>query len=86
MKNEYDIKAVHPTLDESILTIYVHSMKVNSKEDDALLNMKLSFSGSIRRANNIVEVVFMLQNLASRYGMTDSAGFLRRWRGQTTNT
>ena len=86
MKNEYDIKAVHPKLYESILAIYVHSMKVTSKEEEALLNMKLSCRGSIRRACNIVEVVFMLQNLANRYGMSDSAGFVRRWRGQTINT
>lgn len=79
MKNEYDLKAVHPKLYESILAIYVHSMKVNSKEEEALLNMKLSCRGSIRRANNIVEVVFMLVNL-NRYGMNDSNGFVRRWR------
>ncbi|CAK0907391.1 unnamed protein product, partial [Prorocentrum cordatum] len=84
MKNEYDLKVVHLKLYESILAIYVHSMKVNSKEEEALLNMKLSCRGSIRRANNIVEVVFMLQNLSNRYGMSDSAGFVRRWNNMSS--
>ena len=61
-------------------------MRAEIEEEEALLNMKLSCRGSIRRANNIVEVVFMLQNLATRYGMGDSAGFVCRWRGQTINT
>ncbi|CAK0905435.1 unnamed protein product [Prorocentrum cordatum] len=84
MKNEYDLKVVHLKLYESILATYVHSMKVNSKEEEALLNMKLSCRGSIRRANNIVEVVFMLQNLSNRYGMSDSAGFVRRWNNMSS--
>ena len=81
----HDLKVLHPTLYQSICTIYCHPMKCASKVDEAMLNNKLSTRGSIRKSNNIIQTVIMVINLGA-YGLSDIGHFVRKWNGQSGKT
>ena len=49
-----------------------------SKVDEALQNMKLSCRGSLRKATNTIQCVFMVRSLMT-FGLTDTMTFVRQW-------
>ena len=59
----HDLEVLHPNLHKSLLTIYVHYMPLETKVDEALKNMKVSCTGSIRRPPNIVGIVSTIHKL-----------------------
>ena len=72
-----DLKACHPTLWQSVRTIFCHPLKMASKLDESLKNMKLSVRGSIRQENNLLQVMVMCKTLVENYGLTDISVFVR---------
>ena len=69
----------------SVTRIWVHCMESSNRIDEALTNMKLSSRGSLRKANNLIQLVFMLQNLKS-LGLSDSSSFVQRWNKMSSKT
>ncbi|CAK9028727.1 unnamed protein product [Durusdinium trenchii] len=69
----------------SVTRIWVHCMESSNRIDEALTNMKLSSRGSLRKANNLIQLVFMLQNLKS-LGLSDSSAFVQRWNKMSSKT
>ena len=49
-----------------------------SRVDEALQNMKLSCRGSLRKATNTIQCVFMVRSLMT-FGLTDTMTFVRQW-------
>ena len=43
-----------------------------------MLNMKISVRGSIRKANNVIQIVMMLKNL-QQHGWNDTSKFIKTW-------
>ena len=75
---QIDLKNTHPKLYDSLLKIQVLKINYANKIEEGLANMKLSARGSIRKANNVIQTVLMLQRL-SKHGLTDPGSFVRRW-------
>ena len=61
---------------------WVCHLKQPTKEDEALVNLKLSLRGSLRKAANVVQMAAMIRKLLAE-GQTDFNSFLRRWNQQT---
>ena len=49
-----------------------------SRVDEALRNMKLSRRGSLRKATNTIQCVFMIRSLMI-FGLADTMTFVRQW-------
>jgi hypothetical protein len=81
-ENNVDLLTEHPKLHASFREVWAHPISVSSKLDEGLLNMKLPVRGSIRKANNIIQTVLMIQNI-NKYGAIDIGAFVRRWNSQT---
>jgi hypothetical protein len=77
-KNSVDLKTVHPQLYTSVLKIFVHHMPSQTKQDEALKNLKLSARGSIRKMANVIQIAQIIKNLCE-HGMNDFTGFVRKW-------
>ena len=77
-QNSVDLQTVHPQLCTSVLKIFVHHMPSQTKQDEALKNLKLSARGSIRKMANVIQIAQMIKNL-SEHGMDDFSGFVRKW-------
>ena len=60
---DIDIKEMNPKFYDSVQTIYIHNVKVPSKMDEALMTMKFSSRGSIRKKTNIIQTVIMIYRL-----------------------
>jgi hypothetical protein len=60
---EVDIKDMNPRFYDSVLAIYIHNVTVPSKMDEALMTMKFSSRGSIRKKTNIIQTVMMIYRL-----------------------
>jgi hypothetical protein len=84
-KNDKDIKTNHPALYDSVLRIWCHHLEQPTRVDEAILSMKLSARGSIRKAVNVIQTVVMIQNLYA-CGMTDFGAFVRKWNQSTTKS
>ena len=80
-KNGVDLKVVHPKLWRSCCAIYAHPLMVVSKVDEAMFNMKFSVRGNIRRKNNTIQCVIIVQELF-KHGLNDINCFIRKWNGQ----
>lgn len=74
----YDIEARHPKMYTSVLRVWALHAPASSKREIALANMKLSARGSIRRAPNVITILFMVQKLKTS-GDSDFASFLKIW-------
>ena len=81
-----DLKNILPAFHESVCKISVHCFKQNSRVDEALMNMKMSASGSIRKAVNLIQCVYMLTNLMRVAGLHDTGTFIKRWNNMTTKS
>ena len=71
-----DLAACHPVLYSSILEIRVHMCKPRNLMATALVNMKLSARGDVRRANNLIQICYMVKEL-SLSGYVDIRAFQR---------
>ena len=67
---------------DSVRVAWVYHLKQPTKEDEALVNLKLSLRGSLRKAANVVQMAAMIRKLLAE-GQTDFNSFLRRWNQQT---
>ena len=65
-----DLEATHYTFWNACRAIYALPLDKGSKLEDALVNMKVSCQGSIRRANNVIQTVVIIREL-SKHGMPD---------------
>lgn len=83
---QLDLKKCLPLLYDSVCKISVHCFKQNSRVDEALMNMKMSASGSVRKAVNLIQCVYMLKNLMRVAGLHDTATFIKRWNNMTTKS
>jgi hypothetical protein len=72
------IKDHNPRFHDSVMVIYMHNVHAPSKMDEALLTMKLSSRGSIRKKTNIIQTVAIIYSLYE-HGLSDFAIFIRRW-------
>ena len=79
-EKQIDLQTVHKKLFESVTKVWVFRVAYTTRADEALANMRLSARGSIRRANNLIITVVMLQNLGKQ-GAGDTSSFVRRWVG-----
>ena len=77
-RENIEISQVHPKFYESARSIYVYHLSISTKIDEALMNMRISARGSVRRANNLITTVIMIQNLVE-HGLTDPMNFVRKW-------
>ena len=68
-----------PHLWKSVLAIHVHHVKQKSRMEECLQNMKMSVRGSLRKPNNTLQCVVMIQQLQSMGATTDYMSFVRRW-------
>ena len=79
-----DLENKLPTVHSTITKIYGHCRVHNSKVDEALENMKLSFRGSIRRRTNLIQLAMIIEKLTKEHGLADFGHFLRRWNAMST--
>ena len=79
-----DLESRLPTVHATITKIYGHCRVHNSKVDEALENMKLSFRGSIRRRTNLIQLAMIIEKLTKEHGLADFGDFLRRWNAMST--
>ncbi len=84
MSAHINVAEMLPQFHESVSQIYVHNIKNTSRIEEALLNMKLSSRGSLRKSNNLIQCVFMLKTLMVVGGLQDCGVFVRRWNAMTT--
>jgi len=61
--SEYDLATLNPKLHDSIRTIYVYHVPQDSKVDEAIVNLRKSCQGAIRRAPNTITILLMIHNL-----------------------
>ena len=78
MRSKADVKTSYPLLWESVCRVRVHVIGTASRVDEALQNMKLSCHGSLRKATNTIQCVFMVRSLMT-FGLTDTMTFVRQW-------
>lgn len=67
-----------PKLKASVCRIWALNNSHGSKREIALQNLKISSRGSIRKAPNVITILYMVKTLASN-GDTDSSSFLKTW-------
>ncbi|CAK0825428.1 unnamed protein product [Prorocentrum cordatum] len=84
-KKNFDVSKEHPVLAETVQKIFALKVQYSTKIEEGLANMKYSARGSVRKANNVITTVLMLQKL-SQHGLTDPALFVRRWNQMSTMT
>ena len=84
-KLRVDLKIVHPVLYQSFLAVHVHHLQQGSKMDEALQNMKLSARSSIRKKQNVVQTVVVVQNLYT-HGLSDFTVFIRKWNSMSARS
>ena len=77
-KRGYVLATQLPKLHVSVLRVWVLHNALGSKRDIALQNLKISSRGSIRKAPNVITILFMCKSLAAS-GDTDSSSFLKAW-------
>ena len=82
MESSIDLEKEHPELYSSVLEISAQPIEVSSRFEEAMLNMKISVQGSIRKANNVIQIVLMLQNLA-QHGWNDTSKLIKTWNSQS---
>ena len=75
-----------PELTDTTGQIYAHVVQSSSRIDEALFNMKVSARHSLRKANNLVQCVFILKNLMVVGGLQEIGTFVKRWNAMTTRT
>jgi len=80
--HDVNLKVAHPKLYETCRTVYAHPMRTANKIDEAMLNMKLSVRGAIRKQNNTIQCVMMVKALY-QHGLNDIACFIRKWNSQS---
>ena len=79
LTEKIDLATVHPILYQSVLEISAHCLNLSSRVQEAMSNMKWSVRGSIRKANNIIQIVLMIQNLGKSGASSDPGLFIRTW-------
>ena len=62
----------------SLCVASMYHLCISTKIDEALMNMRISARGSVRRANNLITTVIMIQNLVE-HGLVDAMNFVRKW-------
>ena len=72
----HDIRTCHPQLYASLLRIYVVFTPKNSKREEATENFIISCRGSIRRAPDLLAILYMILNLRDS-GDRDYIGFVK---------
>ncbi|CAE7298363.1 unnamed protein product [Symbiodinium sp. CCMP2592] len=77
-KQGLNVKKQYPTLWETVIRIRVHHIKTESRLNEALTNMKISCKGSIRKATNTVQCVFMLKSLM-KVGVPEPMALVKQW-------
>lgn len=75
-----------PELTDTVGQIYAHVVQSSSRIDEALFNMKISARHSLRKANNLVQCVFILKSLMVVGGLTEIGTFIKRWNAMTTRS
>ena len=83
--NDVQIREIHPKLWETCRIVYVQPLHTGSKMDEALFNMKFSVRGSIRKQNNVIQTVIMVQALFT-HGLSDIMVFIRKWNSQSARS
>ena len=79
-KERVDLVYVAPKIFTSVCQgIFAHYNPQDSKMEEALANMKISCSGSIRRAPNVLTVTKMIRELTLTAALTDYQIFTRTW-------
>ena len=68
-----------PKLHQTAGRIFIHCNPFQNKMDEAIENMKISLRGAIRRAVNVIQLAFMIDNLVKKHGVPDFGTFVRRW-------
>lgn len=63
---------------ESARVVYGHALTMKSKMDEAMMNMKMSVRGSIRKAPNVIQTVIMMKNIM-KCSSLDAGSFVRKW-------
>ena len=75
-----------PELTDTTGQIYAHVVQSSSRIDEALFNMKISARHSLRKANNLVQCVFILKKLMVVGGLQEIGTFIKRWNAMTTRS
>jgi hypothetical protein len=68
----------HPVLHKSLHQIYVYHFLVDNEMEQMLKNLKISCTGSLRKAPNVITLVSMCSKLMKK-GMEDWGDFIRRF-------
>lgn len=84
-KKNYDLASRLPKFYGTLLRIYAIHSPAGSKREIALLNMKLSCRGSIRKPPNVISILFTVKSLAKK-GDNDFTGFLKAWNNQAARS
>ena len=82
-KNEVDLRNMHPRLWASLRHLFSHLGKPHTLLAEAMANMKISSRGDIRKANNVIECVFIMNELSTQ-GLEDKGAFTRTWNKQAS--
>ena len=85
MKRPVSLEKEFPALWDSVLRIRVHHVKTSSRINEALTNMKMSCKGSLRKATNTVQCVFMLNSLMT-VGVAEPMVLVRQWNAMSARS
>ena len=78
------LKAIHPSLYESIRNIEVVNLRFATKRDEIFGNFILSHRGEIRKPPSILTWVFSLKKLRDEYSDSDAGAVIRQWNSKVT--
>lgn len=76
--SKIDVSEEMSLLHKSVCKIHVHCVKVMSRLEEALSNMRISCRGSLRKSTNTVQAVCMIQTLRGM-GVCGHMTFVRKW-------
>ena len=80
---DIDLKLVYPKLWESLRCVHVKPIRVVNDREQALLNIKLSQRGSIRKGYNCITWVMTLRSLQQK-GDSDAAVLVRQYNANSS--
>lgn len=78
-----DVLKELPMLHQTVSKIHCHHVKINSRVDEALCNMRMSRRGSMVKATNTLQAVIMVKQLVDQ-GLTTHMQFIRSWNQQAS--
>ena len=81
---QVEIRTELPHLFDTVCKIHIHHLKSQSRLEECLTNMRISCSGSLRKATNTLQAVVMVKNLMKMGSLQDYMSFVKKWNTMST--